>query len=302
MRATPAVLRLALCLSSLTPIVSAWPGWLPARDSLYVRQDNEESESTVVSSESEAEETASRTTGTSESSEAPAEETSATSGDDEDEDEDNDEATTTGPRDPNTAVIETGTGTRTGTATGRATTSISIDPAGYAGGIEMLTPNTVQVASALYKVGDNIELAWNYTNVLVTPTAIDVLVSCSAASETWTLTANMTFETEVNFIWETEDDADNADKPLLTEMYTLIVKDVDAEVTERPSSGYLGAYSGFVFGLYHPIAYTPLADWECTVCNAGPGGFDSQALKMAVTMALITFCGFTWFVAGLGLE
>lgn len=300
MRATPAVLRLALCLSSLTPIVSAWPGWLPARDSLYVRQDNEESESTVVSSESEAEETASRTADTSESSEAPAEETSATSDEDEDEDEDNEEATSTGPRDPNTAAIETGT--RTGSATGRATTSISIDPAGYAGGIEMLTPNTVQVASALYKVGDNIELAWNYTNVLVTPTAIDVLVSCSAASETWTLTANMTFETEVNFIWETEDDADNADKPLLTAMYTLIVKDVDADVTERPSSGYLGAYSGFVFGLYHPIAYTPLADWECTVCNAGPGGFDSQALKMAVTMALITFCGFTWFVAGLGLE
>lgn len=40
MRATPALFRLALCLSSLTPLVSAWPEWLPEIDSLVVRQDN----------------------------------------------------------------------------------------------------------------------------------------------------------------------------------------------------------------------------------------------------------------------
>lgn len=48
MRVTPAVLRLALCLSSLTPIVSAWPGWLPAKDALYVRQNDDDSERTVI--------------------------------------------------------------------------------------------------------------------------------------------------------------------------------------------------------------------------------------------------------------
>lgn len=246
---------------------------------------------------------------TSKTSESSARETTTSSNDDEDEDEDEDkkdeddeddeDKKTSTVRDQNTAVPETGT--KTGTA-GHRTTSLSINPAGYAGAIEMLTPNTVQVASALYKIGDNIELAWNYTNVIATPTAIDVLVSCSAASETWTLTANMTFETEVNFLWETKDDADNVDRPLLTEKYTLIVKDVDAEVTERAAAGYLGAYSGFTFGLYRPAAYTPLSEWECSTCNAGPGGFDTQALRLAVTMALITVCSFTWFVTGLGLQ
>lgn len=166
----------------------------------------------------------------------------------------------------------------------------------------MITPDTTQVATALYKIGDNIELAWNYTSLQATPTAVDVLVSCSAASETWTLTANMTFETEVNYIWESKDDADNVDKPLLTEMYTLIIKDSDAEVTERPSAGYLGAFSGFKFGLYRPQAYTPLSEWQCDTCNGGMGAFDSQALKLAITMAFITVCSFTWFVTGLGLQ
>lgn len=166
----------------------------------------------------------------------------------------------------------------------------------------MITPDTTQVATALYKIGDNIELAWNYTGLQATPTAVDVLVSCSEASETWTLTANMTFETEVNLIWETEDDADNVEKPLLTEMYTLIIKDVEAEVSDRPEAGYLNAYAGFTFGLYRPAAYTPLSEWECQTCNAGPGGFDSQALKLAITMAFITVCSFTWFVTGLGLN
>lgn len=45
MRPTPNLLRLALCLSSLTPTVLAWPEWLPARDSLIVRQDSGDNDS-----------------------------------------------------------------------------------------------------------------------------------------------------------------------------------------------------------------------------------------------------------------
>lgn len=39
MRPTATLMRLALCLSSAAPLVSAWPGWLPELDALVVRAD-----------------------------------------------------------------------------------------------------------------------------------------------------------------------------------------------------------------------------------------------------------------------
>lgn len=44
MRPTPALLKLAACLTSLAPLASAWPGWLPRPelDSLLVREQIED--------------------------------------------------------------------------------------------------------------------------------------------------------------------------------------------------------------------------------------------------------------------
>lgn len=231
-------------------------------------------------------------TSETESSRTSEETAEATNTDDEDEE--------TSARDQNTAR-PTQSGTRTGTRTSEPTRT-KFDPNDYPAGVKMVTPDTTIVATALYKIGDNVELGWNYTSLQGTPTAIDVLVSCSVASETWTLTSNMTFETSVNFLWDTNDQADAVESPLLTEMYTLIIKDSEAEISDRPEPGYLGSYQGFTFGLYRPAAYTPLSEWECTACNAGPGGFDGQAIKLAIVMSFITICSFTWFVTGLGLE
>lgn len=44
MRPTQSLVRLALCLSSVSPLVSAWPGWLPDVDTLVVRADETESD------------------------------------------------------------------------------------------------------------------------------------------------------------------------------------------------------------------------------------------------------------------
>ena len=208
------------------------------------------------------------------------------------------EETTTG-GDRNTARPESGT--RTGTRTGEPTrTRFGVND--YPGGVQMLTPDTTAVATALYKIGDYVTLGWNYTSVKADPTAVDVLISCSVASETWTLTANMTYETEVSFVWDTKDQANAVESPLLTEMYTLIIKDSDAEVSERPEPGYLGSVQDFTFGLYRPLEYTPLSEWECTACNAAAGGQDAQVVKLAIVMTFITICSFTWFVTGLGLQ
>lgn len=165
----------------------------------------------------------------------------------------------------------------------------------------MLTPATTAVATPLFKVGDNVDLGWNYTSLLGDPTAIDVLISCATATKTWTLTSNMTFETSVDFTWNTND-TEPTDQKLLSEMYTLIIKDSDAEITEVAEPGYLGVYSGFTFGLYTPQPYVPFNEWECTGCNAGSSDMDRRALGFAFTMSLITIFSFTWFVTGLGLH
>ncbi|PHH92815.1 hypothetical protein CDD83_4724 [Cordyceps sp. RAO-2017] len=170
------------------------------------------------------------------------------------------------------------------------------------GGVNMLTPAPNVEPTPLYKMRDHVTWGWNYTSLLGTPTAIDVMVSCSTASETWTLTNNMSFTTMVNYVWDTSVEADSVEKPLLNAMYTLIVKDSDADMTAPPEPGYLGTYKGFTFGLYSPKPYTPYPDWTCTGCSDASSLLDRQALGLAVVMSIVTFLSFTWFVAGLGLH
>lgn len=283
MRPSPRLLQLAVCLSSLAPLASAWPGWLPELDTLVVRQDDGEGDAT----------SAAETGAGATASEAEPTETS--------EPEETDEG------DLNTARPtgdEEETGTRTGTDSGDSeeTESVSIPADAAVGGVNIMTPVTSAIPTVLFKIGDNIDLQWNYTGLEATPTAIDVLISCSTASETWTLTSNMTFETEVSYLWDSSKQADDVELPLLTEMYTLIIKDSEAEISDAPAAGMLGAYRDFTFGLYHPVEYTPWPEWECTGCSAATATFDSQVVKLAFTMCFLTIFTFTWFVTGWGLQ
>lgn len=196
---------------------------------------------------------------------------------------------------------ETGTG-KSNKTKGKSDEKETFNPVDPAGGVSMTEPATMLMPTPLFKIGDYVTLGWNYTSLQGTPTAIDVLVSLSSAAQTWTLTQNMTFETDVTFLWDTADTANDPEKPLGVQLYTLIIKDSDASMTDRAEPGYLGAYSGFKFGLYTRRPYTALADWECTGCNRGVPGLDHQALSFALGMSVITVLSFTWFVAGLGLQ
>lgn len=165
----------------------------------------------------------------------------------------------------------------------------------------MLTPTTTS-GTQLYMIGDYVTWGWNYTDLLGTPTAIDVLVSCSTATETWTLTQNMTFETLGSFTWDTGAYQQTAvASPLLTEMYTLIIYDADSSISATADPGYLGTYDGFTFGLYTNKPYTPLADWVCVTCSAASSDLDRHALGAVLAMSVITVLSFTWFVTGFGL-
>ncbi|EQK97342.1 hypothetical protein OCS_06944 [Ophiocordyceps sinensis CO18] len=166
----------------------------------------------------------------------------------------------------------------------------------------MISPATSIEPTPLYKIRDHVTWSWNYTSLLGTPTAVDVLVSCSVASEMWTLTSNMTFETSVEYVWDSSKEADFVEKPLPEQLCTFIVKDSEAAISAGPSPGQLGTYKGLTFGLYAGKPATAFADWKCTGCSGASSLFDSQALGLAVSMSVITFLSFTWFVAGLELR
>lgn len=134
-----------------------------------------------------------------------------------------------------------------------ATSSISINPAAGAGGFSMITP--AATTTTYYKIGQNVTFAWNYTSLTITPSAVDVLASCSANSATYTLTSNMTVKETGSVVWDT-----NATQtiPFLTATYTLFVVDSNKTIGDVVSAGHLGSQIGFNFGMYWPQKPTPL--------------------------------------------
>lgn len=164
---------------------------------------------------------------------------------------------------------ETGTQTESGTSTETATDksgknsktktstkSTSIDPRLPAGGTSMLIPTAG--ATTYYKIGDYVTFAWNYTSLLVTPSAVNVLATCTMNSATYTLTSNMSVEETGKVVWDTGKYQANATVPLLTATYTLYVVDVDKDIGDTASPGHLGSQNGYLFGMYSPQPYTPL--------------------------------------------
>ncbi|KAK5988778.1 hypothetical protein PT974_10267 [Cladobotryum mycophilum] len=307
MRPATSLLQLALCLSSVTPMVSAWPSFLPDIDSLVVRADKEAAAPAAGATDASAPATAST---------PPASQTSSPSQPPKSVNLNTAQPKKTGTGTDDSKETGTGTGTESGkhTATGTATddgdddsdpeeTHTTFNPVDPAAGVQMNTPATnLPIGTALFKIGDYVTFGWNYTSMQGTPTAIDVLVTCSTSSSLWTLTQNMTFQTSAAYVWDTEKQMGDTESPLLTALYTLIIKDSDASISQRPEPGYLGAFTGFTFGLYAKQSYVPYPDWHCLDCNSAPGKLDSSAARLAVTMCVLTVFSFTWFVAGLGLN
>ncbi|OTB08406.1 hypothetical protein M426DRAFT_183389 [Hypoxylon sp. CI-4A] len=266
---------------ALAPLTSAWPEWLPNKDSLIARQDDGTTNKATPT-------TATITTKTSDDSKA------TTTADD------SDEPKTTN---LNTAKITTATKDGDSTATGNSTskaTHSTFDAQDGAGGVAMITPATT-ASTTLYRIGDPtpITWVWNYTSLQGTPSAIDVLVSCSTASATWTLTQNMTFEPTATFTWDTQNYTESAvASPLLVAQYTLIIYDSDSSVSATAEAGYLAPFDGFNFGLYTARPYQDLGEWKCATCSGALGNAERQALGFVVSMSLITILSFTWYVTG----
>ncbi len=66
----------------------------------------------------------------------------------------------------------------------------------------MITPAPI-AGRQYYKIGDNVTFAWNYTSLSVTPSAIDILASCSLNQNTYTIAANQSVQSSQALVWDT---------------------------------------------------------------------------------------------------
>jgi hypothetical protein len=119
----------------------------------------------------------------------------------------------------------------------------------------MVTPGAL-AGSQFYKVGDNITFAWNYTSLSQTPSAIDILASCTANQATYTIAVNQSAD-QTKVVWDTLN-TPSGQVPFLTEKYTLLIYDAQSSVSAAPRAGYLAVFNSFTFGMYQKQPYVPL--------------------------------------------
>jgi len=164
----------------------------------------------------------------------------------------------------------------------------------------MVTPVPIS-GPQYYKIGDWVTFAWNYTSLSVTPTAIDILATCTANQGTYTLAVNQTTDETGKVLWDTGAYQATGTLPLLTETYTLIIYDADSSVSATPKAGYLQVFNQYSFGMYEKQPYVALKDWNCPSCNAALSGIERQSLGFVFGMATITVLSFGWFAGSFGL-
>lgn len=121
----------------------------------------------------------------------------------------------------------------------------------------MLTPSAL-AQTTYYKIGETVTFGWNYTSLSIPPSNVDILVSCTANSATYTLSSNASFASTGSVEWDTKPD-ETGTAPLLTETYTLVIHDASKDVTAVASAGQLGTYDQFYFGMYLRQSYTSRA-------------------------------------------
>ncbi|KAK6543238.1 hypothetical protein TWF694_000006 [Orbilia ellipsospora] len=161
-----------------------------------------------------------------------------------------------------------------------------IDPRLPPGGVVIQTPVTTS-GSQYYKIGQTITIGWNYTSLIISPSAVNVEAFCSDNSQTYTIAQNVSIA-KPSVIWDTGSYAPKNDQPpLAMGIYTLLIYDEKSAMTAVPAAGNLAPFNGFQFGMYTPKPYTPLADFDCPTCEISSAhSLDILAVRL---LALVSF-------------
>jgi hypothetical protein len=165
----------------------------------------------------------------------------------------------------------------------------------------MLIP--AATTTTYFKIGDYVTFAWNYTSLLATPTAVNVMATCTANNVLYPIAVNQTVGNSTGAVtWDTGSyQATAVGNPLLTQTYTLIIYDAASSISATSQPGYLAVYNSYTFGMYSPQPYVPLSEWTCPTCSGALSDMERRALGLMFGMTIVTVMSFTWFVSGLGV-
>ncbi|KAJ5043118.1 uncharacterized protein L3040_004503 [Drepanopeziza brunnea f. sp. 'multigermtubi'] len=273
-----------------------WPEWMPEMDSLIVRQDtgDNEAQATPTAPNDAARQTTPPANNNNDSDTPNNNADADTPNNNADADTPNNNAES----EPPTRASDSGS-RRTSAAPSRKT---SYDARLPAGGIALITP--AATSTPYFKIGDYVTFAWNYTSLSSTPTALNIMATCSANSQLYTLAVNQTITNATGAVtWDTGSyQATAVQNPLLTQTYTLIIYDVDSSISAPAAAGYLRPFNSYSFGMYVPQPYTPLTEFSCATCTSGAlSDLERKALGMVLGMGVLTVLSFTWFVGGTGV-
>ncbi|OSD07764.1 hypothetical protein PYCCODRAFT_1441656 [Trametes coccinea BRFM310] len=173
---------------------------------------------------------------------------------------------------------------------------IDIPETAPAGGLTITQPP--QTATSYYKIApsNTITFAWNFTDVLSTPTHLTVSAVCGngntypvgptdgviagdATSVTWDLWAYQTAHSNL---------------PLAEETYVLHIWDDRGPGAAR-EPGLLSENSALKFALYSPQAYTPLESWTCTTCNGAVSDYVAHPafISLTITFVIMLLSGYS---------
>ncbi|KFZ18193.1 hypothetical protein V502_04219 [Pseudogymnoascus sp. VKM F-4520 (FW-2644)] len=269
MRSTTSFLIYATFLVLLSTFTAAWPwpSFFPEIDSLIVRADDNQSSSETPS------ETNSKATQTPSSGQKGSSTVSPTKG--------------------------SSTSAKSTKST-KSATHTSYDARLPAGGITLLSPASTS-ALPIFKIGDKATFGFNFTSLSATPTALNILATCTLNQALYTIAMNQTINstaTTQQAIWDSNADASSS--PLVVATYTLIIYDSDGSESDVPEAGYLAPFKSYAFGMYNPQDYTDDAGGvPCISCSGAFGSLERNALGFMFGMSIITVLTFTWFVNGL---
>lgn len=303
--------NLLTSLALFTALTSAWPyGWDPlgTRGAARIRarqngnNNNDGGDgSTSFNLSFSAEQ---GNTATTERNSRQSDESSASSGDN---NNNNDNQSATDRNSDNQSGTTTGKSGKSGKSTATSDDNKStrtFDNRLPAGGVSMVTPNALAGAQ-YYKIADYVTFGFNFTSLSITPSAIDVLASCSINSATYTIAANHSVTGGADAVqavtWDTGEYQATASVPLLLGTYTLMIHDAAKDIDATPMAGYLGTWEQFTFGMYSPRPYTPLADYVCATCNAAVSATEKQTVAFLLGMVVVTVGSFTWFAGVAGV-
>lgn len=194
---------------------------------------------------------------------------------------------------------QTGGNNRSGNSTASPTPT-EFDPRDPAGGIAMVTPGPF-AGPQIYKIGDWVTFAWNYTSLSVTPSAIDILATCTANQATYTLAVNQSVQETGKVLWDTGAYQSTASVPLLMATYTLMIYDAESSVSATAKPGYLSTQKTFTFGMYMPQKYVPFNEFQCANCNSAMSAFGSMTFRVMLITCGTTIGSLLYFAHSFGV-